>query len=50
MGNITRAVQHKCLPLIACINPTPLLFEKNQIKLTNSKNYFEILKKNSIIL
>ena len=24
----TRVVQHKCLPHIACINPTPLLFKK----------------------
>ena len=22
----TRVVQHKCLPHLACINPTPLLF------------------------
>ena len=30
----TRAVQHKCLPLLACINKTPLLFLKI---VTNSK-------------
>ena len=23
----TRAVQHKCLPFLACINPLPLLFK-----------------------
>ena len=35
----TRAVQHKCLPQLACINPTPLLFQKIVV---NSKNVSEI--------
>ena len=29
------ADHHKCLPLLACINPTPLLFQKIVV---NSKN------------
>ena len=36
------AIQHKCLPHLACINPTPLLFLKIE---TNSKNDSEILIK-----
>ena len=40
----TRAVLHKCLPHLAYINPTPLLF----LKIANdSKNDFEIWKKAS---
>ena len=31
----TRSDQHKCLPLLACINSTPLLFQKNVV---DSKN------------
>ena len=40
-GNLTRtrADQHKCLPHLACINPTPLLYKKI---VTNSKNDSEI--------
>ena len=40
---VRSAVQHKCLPHLACINPTPLLFKKKKI-VTNSKNYSEIKK------
>ena len=40
-----RAVQHKCVPHLACINPTPLLFKKKIKFVTNSKNDSEILKK-----
>ena len=29
----TRAVQHKCLPYLACMAPTPLLFYKNAVNL-----------------
>ena len=38
----TRVDQHKCLPHLACINPTPLLFLKIVV---NSKNDSEIWKK-----
>ena len=37
-----RAIQHKCLPHLTCINPMPLLFLKN---LTNSKMIPKIWKK-----
>ena len=36
-----RADQHKCLPHLACINPTPLLFLKIVV---NSKNDSDIGK------
>ena len=42
----TRADQHKCLPLLACISPTSLLFEKNVI---SSKKYFEIWKSFTLV-
>ena len=37
--NRTHAVQHKCLPLLACIHPTP------QGNILKNCNYFEISKK-----
>ena len=43
----TRADQHKYLPLHACINPTPLLFQKIVV---NLKNDSEIWKKNFLLV
>ena len=44
----TRADQHKCLLLLACISPTPLLFEKKK-NVVRSKNYFEIWKSFTLV-
>ena len=40
----TRADQHKCLPLLAFINPTPLLFKKKLYSIQKMISKFE--KKN----
>ena len=42
----TRADQHKWLPNLACLNPTPLLFLKSVV---NSRNNSEIKKKKILL-